>query len=540
LLVAGGPIMSKRKHAIDAHFQTAVRLHGAGRLQEAEQAYRQIIAAAPGHADSFHMLGVIASQCGQPQAAVASIGRAIALKPSAALYHVNRASALLALGRLDEAEDGCRTALRLKRNCAEACQVLGHVLSDKGRPEDAITAYQEALRHRPDLPDLYNHLGLALRRADRPEAAADALREAVRRAPRDAQALGNLAGVLKELAQLSDAEASYRQALRLQPDDATLHLNLGVVLLLAGRFAEGWEQYEWRFRAGAARLPPCDGPLWNGEPLGGRTLLVRAEQGLGDTIQFCRHLPLLAADGRVIFEVQPGLRGLLSGLAGIERIVTAGEALPQFDVHCSLLSLPRLMGNQGVPVPYLTAAPERVAQWRDRLGKDGFRIGIAWQGNPESAAERGRSVPLRHFLPLAQVPGVRLISLQKQHGLEQLGSVPTDLRIETITDDLDAGPDAFVDTAALMESLDLVVVSDSAVAHLAGALGRPVWVALKHVPDWRWQLTGDEIACYPTMTLFRQSKSGDWEGVFARIAERLAERLADRPEPRCDRDRAHA
>jgi tetratricopeptide (TPR) repeat protein len=514
--------MSKRKHAIEAYFQNGVRLHGAGRLQEAEQAYRQVIAAAPGHADSFHMLGVIASHCGQPEAAVACIDRAIALKPSAALYHVNRASALLALGRPDAAEDSCRAALRLKRDCAEACQVLGHALSDLGRPEEAIAAYNEALRRKPDLPDLHNNLGLALRQADHLEAAAEALRQAIRRAPRDIQAQGNLAGVLKELGRLPDAEASYREALRQQPDDPVLHLNLGVVLLLAGRLAEGWEEYDWRFRAGAARLPPCDQPQWKGEPLAGRTLLIRAEQGMGDTIQFCRHVPFAAAGGRVIFEVQAGLRGLMSRVPGIAQLVAVGEALPRFDLFCPLLSLPRLLGNQGAQVPYLAAEPDRVAAWQDRLGANGYRIGIAWQGNPASAAERGRSVPLQHFLPLALVPGVRLISLQKHHGLEQLDAMPAGLRIETLGEDFDDGPDAFLDTAALMQSLDLVVTSDTSIAHLAGALGRPVWVALKHVPDWRWLLEGDASAWYPTMRLFRQTDRGDWGGVFARIAERLA------------------
>ena len=513
--------MSKRKHAIEAHFQSGLRLHSSGRLQQAEQVYRQIIASPPGHADSYHMLGVIASQCGQPEAALTCIDRAIALKPSAAIYHVNRAGALLALGRLDAAQDACRSALQHKRNCAEAYQVLGNVVNDMGRPGEAIAAYNEALRLKPDLPDLHNNLGLALRQADRLDEAAEALRLAVRRAPGDAQAQGNLAGMLKELGALPQAEANYREALRQQPDDATLHLNLGLLLLLAGRFAEGWEEYEWRFRAGAARLPPCAQPQWHGEALAGRTLLVRAEQGMGTTIQFSRYVPSMAG-GQVIFEVQPGLKRLLSRLPGRPRVVTAGETLPPFDLYCALLSLPRLSGQQGMPVPYLTAEPDRVALWRDRLGTGGYRVGIAWQGNPASAAERGRSVALEHFLPLAQVPGVRLISLQKHHGLAQLGTLPAGMRIETFGDDFDGGPDAFIDTAAVMHGLDLVVTSDTSIAHLAGALERPVWVALQHVPDWRWLLSGDECAWYPTMRLFRQTKRGDWAGVFARIAERLA------------------
>jgi tetratricopeptide (TPR) repeat protein len=518
--------MSKRKHAIEAYFQSGVRMHGTGRLKEAEQVYRQVLAAAPGHADSLHMLGVIASQCGQPEAAVACIDRAIALNPSAAMYHVNRANALLALGRLDGAEDGCRTALRLKRNCAEACQVLGHVLCDLGRPEEAIAAYKEALRQRPDLPDLHDNLGLALRQAGRLEEAAEALRQAVAHAPQDVQAQGNLAGLLKELGRLPDAEACYREALRRRPDDPTLHLNLGIVLLLAGRFTEGWEEYEWRFRARAAQIPPSDRPQWSGEPLGGRTLLIRAEQGMGDTIQFCRYVPCVAEQGQVILEVQPGLRRLTSRLHGNPRLIAVGEAPPRFDLYCPLLSLPRLLDNTGASVPYLTAEPDRVARWRDRLGPGACKIGIAWQGNPSSAAEHGRSVPLEHFLPLAQVPGVRLICLQKHDGLDQLKTAPASLQIETIGEAFDDGPNAFIDTAALMQSLDLVVTSDTSIAHLAGALGRPVWVALKHVPDWRWLLSGDDSIWYPTMRLFRQTERGDWGGVFARIADRLAAMVA--------------
>jgi tetratricopeptide (TPR) repeat protein len=518
--------MSKRKHAIEAYFQSGLRLHGAGRLPEAEQVYRQVIASAPGHADSFHMLGVVATQCGQPDAAVACIDQAIALKPSAALYHVNRAGALLALGRLEAAEEGCRTALRLKRNCAEASQVIGHVLSDLGRPEAAVEAYRDALRHKPDLPDLHNNLGLALRLANRLDEAAEALQQAVRRTPQDVQAQGNLAGVLKELGRLPEAGACYRAALRQQPEDAALHLNLALALLLSGRLAEGWQEYEWRFRAGVARVPPSDRPQWNGEPLGGRVLLIRAEQGMGDTIQFCRHVPAVAGDGSVILEVQPGLRVLMYRLPGVSRVVEVGEPPPHFDLCCPLLSLPRLVGSRAVEVPYLAAEPERVARWRSRLGSGGYRIGIAWQGNPASLAERGRSVPLRHFLPLAQIPGVRLISLQKHHGLEQLDTAPSGLDIETLGEDFDSGPQAFVDAAAVMQSLDLVVTSDTSVAHLAGALGHPVWAALQHVPDWRWLLEGDESKWYPTMRLFRQPQRGDWDSVFARIAERLAGLLA--------------
>jgi hypothetical protein len=216
----------------------------------------------------------------------------------------------------------------------------------------------------------------------------------------------------------AEGEACYRAGLRLHPDDPMLHLNLAIVLLLTGRFDEGWKEYEWRFRAGAAKLPQCGRPRWSGDDLAGRVLLIRAEQGMGTTIQFSRYLPTAAARGPIVFEVQPGLRQLMGSVVDMARIVTAGDALPTFDVWCPLLSLPHLFGTEAPATPYLTADADRIATWRNRIGTHGRRIGIAWQGNPVAAVERGRSIPLREFLPLAKVPGVRLISLQKHHGLE--------------------------------------------------------------------------------------------------------------------------
>ena len=510
--------MTKRQHGIEAYFQRGVQLHSAGRLAEAEQVYRQVLAASPDHADSLHMLGVIATQCGQPQASLICIDRAIALKPSAAMFHVNRGAALLALRQLDAALAGCQQALRLKRNGAEAHQVMGHALSDLGRPEEAVAAYRAALRYKPNLPEAYNDLGLALRQAGQLEEALVTLRQAVKHAPTDAAAQGNLAGVLKELARLADAAAGYRAALRQHPDDPVLHHNLGVALLLAGKSEQGWQEYEWRFRAGAVQIPTCAQPRWDGENLAGRRLLIRAEQGLGDTIQFCRYVPIAAQCGEVVLEVQPGLRRLIDGVLDERQIVTVGEPLPPFDVWCPLLSLPHLLGMAAPAPPYLNTDADRVAAWRSRIGTHGRRIGIAWQGNPASAAERGRSVPVREFLPLAQVSGVRLISLQKHHGVDQLASLPQGLHIETLGEDFDSGSEAFLDATAVMQCVDLIVTSDTSVAHLAGALGRPVWVALQHVPDWRWLLEGETCVWYPTMRLFRQPKRGDWASVFAKIA----------------------
>ena len=506
--------MSKRKHAIEAHFQQGLRLHGAGRLDDAAQIYQQILSGAPNHAGSLHMLGVAALQSGQPQAALDLIAQAIALKPSEADFHVNRASALLALGQPDAAIATCRDALRFRRNSAPANLVLGHALSDAGRPEDAIGAYQEALRLDPRLDDIRNSLGLALRLAGRLEEAAEIFRQAS-----GEEAQNNLAGVLKERGQYDEAEQLYRDALRRHSNDARQHYNLSLLLLLMGRFTEGWREYEWRFRAGAAQVADCVQPRWRGEPLAGRTLLVRAEQGFGDMIQFCRFAPLVAG-GRVIVEVHRPLCRLLSTLRGVDDVVALGDPLPHFDLHIPTMSLPSLFDAPSAEAPYIAAEPELVAAWRARLGPRGFKIGVAWQGNPASLAELGRTYPVSGLHRLSQLPDVRLISLQKHHGLDQLAQLPDGLQIEV--PEIDVGSDAFVDTAAVMQSLDLVITSDSAVAHLAGAMGRRAWVALQHVPDWRWLLEREDSPWYPSLRLYRQAKHGDWDSVFARMTESVA------------------
>jgi Flp pilus assembly protein TadD len=431
---------------------------------------------------------------------------------------VTRANALLALRQYDAAIEACRLALRHKRNSPEALQTLGHALSDAGHLEQALTAYQDAMRLQPNLPDLRNNIGTILRHIGRPEEAVEFLREARRAAPHDTFVLTNLSSVLKELGKVEEAEAPLREALRLAPAAPAPRYNLALLLLLTGRFAEGWDAWEARVAAGAQPRRPFTQPVWDGTPLGERTLLVYSEQGLGDTIQFCRYVPLLP--NGIVLEVQPRMKRLLQTLPGNAEVITAGENLPPFDVVCPLMSLPRLLGTPAGTVPYLSAEPERAEQWRQRLG-GGLKVGIAWQGNPNRHEDRGRSIGLRHFLPLMEVPGIRLISLQRNDGLDQLDSVP-ELRVETLGDDFDAGPDAFVDTAAVMANLDLVITSDTAIAHLAGALGRPVWVALRAVPDWRWMLERPDSLWYPTMRLFRQTTRDDWAPVFAAMVGELA------------------
>ncbi|MGD0105257.1 MAG: tetratricopeptide repeat protein [Rhodopila sp.] len=502
--------MSKRSQQIDALFRQGQQFHKAGRLVEAEQIYRQVLAAMPRHADALHALGALALQAGRPVAAETLLSQAIGLKP-AADFQLTRAHALLALHRPAEAAQTARLVLRARQS-AEAHQVLGHALSDGGHPEQAVEAYRTAVRLKPALPDIRNNLGMALRHANRlPEA-----EQELRQAPPEPEALVNLSSVQKERGAFAGSEATLRHALSLAPDNPVLRYNWALLMLLLGRTSEAWDGWEQRFRAGAVPARSFSHPQWQGGPLGSRTLLVHTEQGLGDVIQFVRYLP--AIDGHVVFEPPPRLIRLLSGNPALPPMILADRPPPHIDTVIPLLSLPARTRLSPVQPPYLFAEPGRVAAFRDRIGPQGFRIGINWQGHSGRFEDKGRSFPLAMFQPLAAVPGVRLISLQKGEGEEQIAAAG--FPVETL-DGLDAGPDAFLDTAAVMQNLDLVVTSDTSIAHLAGALGRPVWVALRRVPDWRWMLDRPDSPWYPTMRLFRQNRDGDWPPVFAAIAAAL-------------------
>jgi Flp pilus assembly protein TadD len=513
--------MSDASRQIDAHLQYGKRLHGAGRLAEAGQVYQQVLSAAPLHAEAMDMMGVLILQMGQPAQALGWIQQAIGISGMVADFHVHRAHALLALGRPADAVDASRAALRLKRGHGEAHQTLGRALSETGDYAGALKEFRDAVRLSPDLLDGLNDLGTALHHANRLEEAAQTLARAAAREPKEPSILLNLSSVLKSLGRFEAAETRLMAARHLAPGDPRVLYNHALLMLLLGRFEAAWPGWEQRFRAGAVPDRGLGKPAWRGEKLDGRTLLIHAEQGLGDTIQFCR-FPF-PTDGRVLLEVQPRIARLLGGRPGATKIVRMGEALPPFDLTCPLMSLPAILGTtvDSIPsdVPYLAAEPEAVARWHARLGAHGFRVGIVWQGNPSRREDGGRSIRLDHCLPLAAVPGVRLISLQKDAGVEQLAP---GIAVETLGEDFDSGPDGFIDTAAVMMSLDLVITSDTAAAHLAGALGRPVWVALRAVPDWRFMVGRADSPWYPTMRLFRQTARDEWGPVFAAMRDALA------------------
>jgi tetratricopeptide (TPR) repeat protein len=433
----------------------------------------------------------ILSAAGQSAAALDAYDRALAIEPQNPMALCNRAAALRDLGRLDEALAACGEVIALAPELPQSWMNRGICLLGLFRLEEALAAFDAALRLRPDYPE----------------------------------ALSNRGVVLRELGRFAEALEAFDASLTLRPDFPHALNNKSVLLLLLGDFANGWMSYGGytgtpdRRRDGACAEWPGVSTLARG-----LRLLVADEHGLGDCIQFGRYLPQLVAAGADVTVVcRPALQRLLQPLFAGVRVLDRLEGQEPFDYRVGFAGLPRafLADPQTIPapVPYLRAEPALAARWSKVLGRDGFKIGIAWQGNPK--LDPARAVPLRCFARLAAIPGVRLISLQRFDGIEQLADLPPEIQVETLGD-VDGGEDAFVGSAAVMASLDLVIACDTSLAHLAGALGRPVWVALRQVPEWRWLLGRSDTPWYTTMRLFRQSERGDWAGVFERMAEALA------------------
>jgi len=479
----------------------AVLLHQAKHFDEAEKIYRQVLKAQPNNFDCLHLLGVIHYQRGNHAAAVSQIDAALRVQPNVSDAFNNRGNALRGLNRLDEALASFDRAIALDPGFAESFFNRGVALQELNRLDEALVSYDRAIV----LNALY------------------------------AKALNNRGNVLKEMKRLDEALGSFDRAIALQPGYAdayynreTAFYNRGMVRLLAGRYKDGWPDYEWRWKARgfSGRPPKIDASPWLGQNLAGRRIIVHCEQGMGDVIQFARYLPLLVRRGATVTFFSPAnLVRLLRPLSAEIEIIGTMNGSEAFDFQCALMSLPHRFGTElasiPAPVPYLAAEDDLIARWKARIGEHGFKIGITWQGNPEGKIDRGRSIPLAEYIPLSRLPGVRLISLQKTHGLEQIPTLPPGTGVEVLGDDFDAGPDAFVDTAAVMANLDLIVTSDTSIAHLAGALSLPTWVAIKHVPDWRWLLEREDSPWYPTMRLFRQQTDGDWKSVFAKIGQEV-------------------
>jgi Tfp pilus assembly protein PilF len=513
----------------DAHNNLANVLTQLGHLDEALASYRQALLLNPRHAQANTNLGNLLRQQGKLEEALACYQQAVHSNPDFAGAHNNLGLGYRDLKKPQEALACFQRALALDPNFAEAHHNLGNVLVDLGRLADAVASYRHAVGLKPQVADIHNNLGIALREQGALEEAAVCLVEGLRLHPDHAEMHNQLGVVFWEQGRLADAVGHFDQTVRLDPHHVRAHFNRAVYWLLQGRLQEGWEEYEWRWKNQAFDPPHTDHPRWDGGPLNGRTILLYPEQGLGDTLMFVRYASLVKQrGGRVLVECHPDLLNLLAGCEGIDERFVLRTPPPSFDVQAPLLSLPRLCGTtpDTIPanIPYLKVDEARVARLRQRLALlPGYKVGICWQGSKTNTNDARRSVPLNQFAPLAEVAGVCLISLQRGPGSEQLPAWAGPGKILDFADASQPPSESWLDSAALVRALDLVISVDTAVIHLAGAQGVPVWTAVPFVPDWRWRQEREDTPWYPTMRLFRQRRMGDWDEVCLRMREALRE-----------------
>jgi tetratricopeptide (TPR) repeat protein len=555
------------KHA-EAHHNIGLVLAAEGRPAEALVSIERALALQPQHAPAHANRGSQLLALNRPAEALASFERALVLQPGAAICHHNRGLALMILGRREEALASFDRALAVSPGSVAALLWRAKALNGLDRPVEALASLDITLKS--ELLQFETHLqrGVALAKLERYEESAASFASALVFDPHCAEALNNRGAMLMRLFRPVDALQDIEKAIACRPDYAEAHINacntqkgLGryvealrsidralalkpedpmaiwskaVLKLALGDFREGWPLYEARFRLPHVRaVRTFDVPRWSGtEPLAGKTLFVHCEQGLGDTLQFCRYLGLLEEQGaQTIFEVQPQLIKLLRTLDARAVIISRGERPPPFDFHTPLLSLPLAFRTDAdsIPrsVPYLKVESASVRVWQERLATlPGFRVGLNWYGNPgaeKHSVLQARSFPLSAAAALTEIPGISLVSLQKGAGAEQLAQVAFGGSIAQLTDPQRLGPDEIADeTAAILVGLDLVITADTALAHLAGALGVPVWVVLQSVPDWRWLIEREDSPWYPSMRLFRQRSRGDWREVLERVAAELA------------------
>jgi tetratricopeptide (TPR) repeat protein len=496
------------------------------RFEEALAGYDRAVALRPDYAEAHSNRGNTLHALKRFEEALASYGRALALHPDYAHALSNRGNSLKELRRWEEALASYDRALTLRPDYAEAHSNRGNVLHELKRFEEALACYERALALRPDYADAHYNRGNALHELKRFADALASYERALTLRPDYAEAHSNRGNTLKELQRFEEALASYQRAVAVRPDYADAYFNEAICRMLMGDFKRGWERHEWRWETGYLENDRRNfaQKLWLGsDDIAGKTILLHAEQGFGDTIQFCRYASLLAERGvRVILEVQKPLHELLSNLPGVAQIVSRGDPLPDFDLHCPLLSLPLAFGTELATIPsqtpYLRASSQAATDWNRRLGPRNYpRIGLAWSGRPMHKNDRDRSIGLSALLPLLDFKAT-YVSLQRDVRAGDAAVLQGRSDLLHFGDELNN----FADTAALMSNLDLIISVDTGVAHLAGALAKPVWVLLPLVPDWRWLLDREDSPWYPTARLFRQDDTRRWDSVIARVHVTLA------------------
>jgi tetratricopeptide (TPR) repeat protein len=516
----------------DCRCNLGVALASVGRIDDAIAAYRGALALRPQFPEALVNLAAALQQSGQPDQAIECCRQAIAIRPDYPEAHNNLGNALRDTTQLSDAIAAYRQAVALRPTYPEAWNNLGNALAEADFADEAILACNKAIALRPAFPEALSNLANALKKKDRLDEAVAACRRAIALQPTLADIWVNLGNALQRQRHIEESLAAYRRAISLRPDLAIAHVYRGFVLLLKGDFPEGWREFEWRWKTNEFRNRRRDfaQPSWDGNDLNGKRILVHAEGGLGDAIQFVRYLPeIVRRGGSVVLEATSQLRKLFANLPDISEFVATGEPLPQFDVHCPMMSLPRVFDTRLATIPartpYLLPDPSLARAWKDRLsnGIEGLKVGLVWAGR--AIPDPGRSIPLEMLAPLGQVPRTWFCSLQRNESPGKTPAPPPGLTFADWTADLQD----LADTAALISCLDLVITVDTAVAHLAGAMGKRVWVLLQFAPDWRWLLDRTDCPWYPTMRLFRQPRIGDWESAVRDGARELEALAASSP-----------
>lgn len=503
-----------------------VRLHEAGKYREACACFEAILKKQPKHPLALWHIGRALNRLKQPQQSIAFLQQAVAARPEAAEPLYDLGMAFVAADRPTEAIAHLETAVALKPKGVDGWSALGYALGKARRYTEAEAALHRALELRPDHGESYNRMGIVLGAQGRCDEATEYFLKAIKISPRSFQAWSNLGGNLKAQNKLEEALVAYEHALAVDPKNSTVKYNQAISALTAGKLRrEVWLKYEYRWVV--LHKSPQRGftqPLWRGESLAGKTILLHSEQGLGDTLQFVRYAAELAAQGATVHvEVQPPLKALLADLPGATSVLAFGDPLPAFDYQCPLLSLPFAMDTKLATIPaatpYVHAPADRIATWETRLGPPrGLRIGVVWRGNPKHTNDANRSMNIETFRPICEVEGCEVVCLQIKLNEQEntfFSSHPSRVNLTEQIED-------FSDTAALIAQLDIVIAVDTSVAHLAGAMGKPVWLLVPFSPDWRWLLDREDSPWYPGMRLFRQPKIGDWASVTSAVCAQLA------------------
>jgi len=505
-----------------------IMLAGQGKFETAIENLNEAVALRPDVAEAHYNLANALKLTGDSARAIASYQKALSLRPDFAPAWNNLGNLLTMQNQLQPAEAALREAIRLRPDHAEAHNNLGLTLKAQSRFDEAIVEFGRATELRPNYAEAWNNLATLLHgRGDYKESLA-AVNRAMELKPNFAEAYANLGNTLKAQGDLDGAIAAWDRAIALRPGDPHIEWNLALALLLKGDYERGWPAYESRWKTSDYSEGPYhfEQPRWDGTPLNGRTILVRFEQGFGDIIQFVRFVPRIAErGGKVIALGPPALRRLLAGQFGISQYVAFGEPLPPFDCYTLHLSLPGLfhisVAEASAQNPYLKVDPALVELWKSRIGPAGqaVRVGLVWAGNRNNFNGRNRSVPLAAIVQHLASSGVQFFSLQKDADPTSIATDAPQLQMVDLTSQIDD----FADTAALISDLDLVIACDTSVAHLAGAIGKPVWILLPHAPDWRWMLNRTDSIWYPTARLFRQTTPGDWNAPLKEVASQLSE-----------------